>query len=311
MRHSCISCLMGLFLLTGIAASENPVKPPEKEGVMLERLFPRMRKDASWRSVAAHAIGFRTYHPQGLAAVGDRFFLSSVEVIDRKAEKGIGHLFEMSRTGSLMRETTVGEDALYHPGGMDYDGKHLWFPVAAYRPDSESIVYTADPETLHIREVFRFKDHLGAASHFPEKGILVAVNWGARCFYRWKTVESNGEWTVPEPERPEISPNGNHYIDYQDMQRIPGTCWLLCSGLQTYTVTDAKLPSMKLGGIDLVHVEELHAHHQAPVPPRPALLPAWTQNPFFVETSKSGLRFFFVPEDEKSFIHVFEVDVGE
>ena len=266
-----------------------------------------MAKDSTWHEVATQTIPFRTFHPQGMAATNDKFYLSSVEVIDRKADKGVGHLFEMDRKGTLLREMTLGEGAVYHPGGIDYDGRLIWVPVAEYRPGSSSIVYTVAPETLQSREMFRFKDHLGAISHFPDKKLLVAASWGSRRFYRWKTLENAGEWTVSDPGHPEMFPNDSHYIDYQDVQRIPGTPYLLCSGLQTYAVDGGKAPAMKLGGIDLVHVDELHAHHQVPVPVRPALFPAWTQNPFYVEPSESGLRFFFIPEDEKSSIHVFEV----
>jgi hypothetical protein len=308
--NRCVFCLLGLCLTAAAAAAEDPGGSPGKEGVVLQQRFQQMAKGSSWREVATHAIGFRTFHPQGMTAVGDRFYLSSVEVIDRKADKGIGHLFEIGRTGALLREMTLGEGTMYHPGGIDYDGKRIWVPAAAYHPDSSSIVYTVNPETLRAREVFRFNDHLGAVSHFLEKQLLVAASWGARHFYRWKTVERDGEWTVSDPEHPEKFPNGNHYIDYQDMQRLPGTAYLLCSGLQSYSIGENKLPTASLGGIDLVQVEELRAHHQIPVPLRPALAPAWTQNPFYVETSDTGLRFFFVPEDEKSSIHVFEVEPG-
>ena len=35
---------------------------------------------------------------------------------------------------------------MYHPGGIDYDGRHIWVSVAEYRPNSRSIVYRIDPE---------------------------------------------------------------------------------------------------------------------------------------------------------------------
>ena len=242
-----------------------------------------------------------------MTAVGDRFFLSSVEVVDREKGQGTGHLFEMNRTGALLRETTLGEGEMYHPGGIDYDGTNVWVSVGAYRPDSASIVYTVNPDTLQSREVFRFADHLGAVVHFPDKNLLVAVSWGSRHFYRWETVLQDGQWTVPDPEHPVMKPNGSHYIDYQDTQRIPGTPYLLCSGLQGYSLPEGKLSGIRLGGIDMVNVEELCAHHQVPVPVRPSLMPAWTQNPFYVELVNEGLRFFFIPEDNKSSMYVFEV----
>lgn len=291
--------LMLLVLMPAIA---------EAGQVPLEEAFCKLAKDSLTEPVETREIKFPTFHPQGLTAVSDRLFLSSVEVIDRTAEQGKGHLFEMNRDGELLRAIQLGENALYHPGGIDYDGTNIWVPVAAYRPNSAAIVYTVDPETMESREMFRFNDHLGAVSHFPDKGLLIAVNWGSRRFYRWKTEKRDGVWTVPDPAHPEMRDNGNFYIDYQDMQRIPGTVYLLCAGLQSYGKPDSKLPSLLLGGIDMVQVEELRACHQIPMPLRKTPLSAWTQNPFFVESYEQGLRFLFIPEDNKSTLYVFEVN---
>ena len=296
-----VLCNVALFLCLSAVADTNG-------SFVLETRFRQVSKGTIWKETGQHKLNFNTHHPQGMTAVGERFFLSAVEVIDREQERGIGHLYEIGRRGTLLRETTLGEGEVYHPGGIDYDGTSIWVPVAAYRPDSASIVYAVSPDTLEIREVFRFKDHLGAIAHFPDKNILVAVSWGSRRFYRWETVLLDGTWIVPDPEHPKMQLNGNHYIDYQDMQRIPGTPWLLCSGLQTYAAPGKKLPSLRIGGIDLVNTDQLLAHHQVPVPTRPPAAPAWTQNPFYVETRGDTLCFFFIPEDNKSFIHMFEID---
>ncbi|HNY87318.1 MAG TPA: DUF6454 family protein [Candidatus Hydrogenedentes bacterium] len=275
-------------------------------GQDLAAAFQALGKDAVWTEVSSRALEFPSFHPQGMAAVGDRLFLSSVEVLDREAGKGTGHLFEMDREGRKLREITLGEGALYHPGGMDHDGGRLWVSVGEYRPDSRSIVYTVDPATLESREVFRFADHLGAVAHLPEEGLLVGVSWGARRWYSWKTETRDGVVTVPDPDHPESRPNGNHYIDYQDMQRVPGTRWLLCAGLQQYTLPGGRLPALRLGGIDLVDTAGPVAVHQIPVPVRNAGAPAWTQNPFLVEMGPDGVRFLFVSGDDHSTLHVFE-----
>jgi hypothetical protein len=283
-------------------------KAADEGEATLEMQFRQLGKGANWQEVGTQQMGFQTFHPQGMTAVGDRFFLSSVEVVDRAKEQGIGHLFEMDRFGVLLRQTTLGEGNMYHPGGIDYDGKNIWVSVAEYRPNSASIVYAVSPDTLESREVFRFNDHLGAIAHFPERNLLVAVTWGARYFCRWETTEKNGQWIVLDPENPVMKPNGNHYMDYQDMQRIPDTPWLLCSGIQMYAAPEKRLMSLRLGGIDLVHVDQLIAHHQVPVPVRSPVMPAWTQNPFYVELVDKKLRFFFVPEDNKSSIYMLDVD---
>jgi len=296
-----------MTLLLLLAWLGNGAFAADNNGAALEQHFRQLTKSSSWRLVETRQVGFKTHHPQGLTAAGDRFYLSSVEVIDRKTDRGTGHLFEMDRNGALLRQITLGEGKMYHPGGIDYDGRNIWVSVSEYRPDSASIVYAVDPDTIEYREVFRFDDHLGAISHFPDKNFLVAVNWGSRRFYRWNTEKRDGKWSVPDPQNPLMQPNGSHYIDYQDMQRIPGTPYLLCGGIQGYSLPDNRFAGLRLGGIDLVHVEELRAHHQIPVPPRPPAAPAWTQNPLYVESTDTGLRFYFVPEDNKSSIHVFDL----
>ncbi len=299
---------LGIFVLVLATWFAPALFAVEGDSVLLEKHFRELTKDTNWRPTSTHEVSFPTHHPQGMTAVNDRFFLSSVEVVDRAADEGVGHLFEMDRNGVLTRQITLGEGALYHPGGIDYDGARLWVPVAAYRPDSAAIMYTVNPDTLESQEVFRFDDHLGAAAHCPEQNLLVAVSWGSRRFYRWDTVELNGRATVPDPANPLMQPNGSHYIDYQDMQRIPGTTYMLCSGLRSYQTTENRLAAFRLGGIELVDMKELRAHHQVPVPVRPPAAPAWTQNPFYVQATEQGLRFFFVPEDNKSSIHIFEVE---
>src|SRR6187455_3465049 len=95
----------------------------------------RLTRTTKWMRVATVPIGFNTFHPQGMVKIGGSFFVSSVEVHDRDAGKGVGHLFKIDATnGTLVADRTLGEGAIYHPGGMDYDGKDIWVPVAEYRP---------------------------------------------------------------------------------------------------------------------------------------------------------------------------------
>ncbi len=293
------------ILLLALMTSASAASPENT----LETLFRNLDPGALGHPVETRELNFSTHHPQGMTAAGDCFYLSSVEVTDRAAEKGTGYLIEMDRQGSLLRTITLGEGPLYHPGGIDFDGTNIWVPVAAYRSDSAAIVYTVNPETLQSKEVFRFKDHLGAISHFPKQHLLIGVNWGSRRFYRWKTKRQGGEWIVRNPDHPDTQFNGNHYIDYQDIQRVPGTSFLLCAGLRTYTEPGRHLPSLHLGGIDLVHIRELRAHHQLPMPLRPSGRRTWTQNPFYVESCEQGLRFFFIPEDSTSRMYIFEVGI--
>ena len=128
--------------------------------------------------------------------------------------------------GNLLADLTLGEETMYHPGGIDYDGDDIWVPVAEYRPDSRSIVYRVDPNTMKATEVFRFADHLGAIVHDTDDRTLHAVSWGSRRFYRWP-LAGDGRVTGAEPRR---SLNTSHYLDYQDCKYVGGR-QMLCTGV--------------------------------------------------------------------------------
>src|SRR4051794_10576824 len=70
------------------AAQENPRFTLADRVTLLTR-------DASWTLVASIPIRFRTFHPQGMVKIGQAFFVSSVEVQDRAAGRGTGHLFQI------------------------------------------------------------------------------------------------------------------------------------------------------------------------------------------------------------------------
>ncbi|MEU8606857.1 DUF6454 family protein [Actinoplanes sp. NPDC048791] len=83
---------------------------------------------------------------QGLARVGDRLILSSVEILeapvrypepvggyDRTPGKGRGHVFVLDLNGNLQHDIVLGEGDMYHPGGIDVDGRSLLVPVAERR----------------------------------------------------------------------------------------------------------------------------------------------------------------------------------
>ncbi len=142
-----------------------------------------------------------------MVKIGGAFFVSSVEVrvatrrfpkpvngYDRDAGVGVGHLFKIDQQGNLLASLTLGEGDAYHPGGIDYDGRHIWVPVSEYRPDSRSIIYKVDPETMKPVEVFRFPDSIGAIVHNTDDRTLHGVSWGSRRFYRW-TMDADGRVT--------------------------------------------------------------------------------------------------------------------
>lgn len=278
--------------------------------------FTGLNRDSVWTRTVALRLPFRTFHPQGMVRVGPYWFLSSVEILrtPRKlaapvdghaydAGAGIAHLFKLGPDGRLLAELKLGEGSIYHPGGMDYDGRYLWVPVAEYRPDSRSIVYRITPATMTVEQVLTVPDHIGGIVHDTEDGSLNGLSWGSRRFYRWP-LDADGKVAAGAPE---IVANPGDYIDYQDCH-YAGARQMLCGGLAGYRLKPW-LPPFSIGGIDLIDLTTHRAAWQAPVPLWTPLGRPMTQNPFWMEASQTGLRAWFVPEDEISTLYAYEVKV--
>jgi Family of unknown function (DUF6454) len=281
-------------------------------------IVPSLTRDRAWTLVETVPMKFTTHHPQGLVKIGDTLFVSSVEVkvrtrrftqpvdgYDRDVGEGVGHLFKTDLKGNLLAKLTLGEGSIYHPGGIDYDGNHIWVPVSEYRPNSRSIVYRVDPATMTSTEIFRFGDHLGGIVHDTDDRTLHGISWGSRRFYRW-TLDASGRVTnatVP-PERLRTL-NTSHYLDYQDC-KYAGRHRMLCTGV-TEMRQRPDAPAFRLGGIDLVDLRDGRPLHQVPVllwTPGGLVM---THNPVWLEPTPAGLRGYFMPEDDNSTLYVYEV----
>jgi hypothetical protein len=280
----------------------------------------KLSRGTQWKPVSAVPINFLTHHPQGMVKIGDTLFVSSVEIkeptkrfpqpvdgYDRDTGAGVGHLFKIDMKGNLIADLTLGEGTVYHPGGIDYDGKYIWVPVAEYRPNSRSIVYRVDPETMKAEEMFRFPDHVGGVVHNTDDKSLHGVSWGSRRFYRW-SLDENGKPTNAN-ENPEKlrALNTSHYLDYQDC-KYAGKSRMLCSGVTEMRVTPEATP-FRLGGLDLVNLADGRPIFQTPVLLWTASGFDMTHNPVWMETSDVGIRGYFMPEDDKSTLYIYETEV--
>jgi hypothetical protein len=301
------------------AALAAPIAFAAPDPVLGERVL-KLTRGTKWNEVAAIKIGFRTHHPQGMLKIGDEFFVSSVEILkpttrypeprdgyDRDTGEGKGHLFKIGPKGELLADLVLGEGAVYHPGGIDYDGESLWVPVAEYRPNSASIVYRVDPKTMKAVEVFRFRDHVGGIVRDTVSNTLHGVSWGSRRFYAWP-LGADGKITNADakPEALRVM-NPAQYIDYQDCHYL-GQRRMLCSGLNTYR-TKADGAPFFLGGWEVVNLADNRAVWQVPVELWAPSGKPMTQNPFFVEPTAAGLRAYFMPDDDNSTLFVFEAAV--
>jgi hypothetical protein len=283
-------------------------------------LTPRVRqlsRATRWRLVSSTPVNFNAHHPQGMVKVGDALFVSSVEVrtpterfarpaggYDRTPGEGTGHLFELDLRGNLLAALKLGEGTIYHPGGIDWDGRFLWVPVAEYRPHSRSIVYRVNPATMKATEVFRYNDHIGAIVHDTDDRALHGVSWGSRYFYRWPLDLRGRATNAATPPARLRRVNHSFYVDYQDCHYL-GRHEMLCGGLGVYrTAKDG--PEFRLGGLELVDLRTGRAQHQTPVELWTESGLPMTHNPFWVETTPGGLRAYFMPEDKQSTLYIYE-----
>ena len=291
----------------------------DQGGVISERV-KKLTRAVKWTQVAAIPINFNTYHPQGMVKIGDTYFLSTVDIrkpttryaqlqdgYDRDTGEGVGHLIKFDAKGNLVTDLTLGEGSVYHPGGIDYDGKWIWVPTAEYRPNSRAILYRVDPATMKATEVLRYGDHIGGLVYNTESKTLHGVSWGSRRFYRW-TFDGDGKVSnaSTRPEDLRVL-NRSNYIDYQDCKYLSRQ-EALCSGLNMYQPKKDG-PRFALGGFEIVDLTSNQAIYQVPVE-------LWTEgglpmtyNPFWIEPTSNGLRAYFMPEDEKSTLYVYEAEV--
>jgi hypothetical protein len=309
-----LKCVM-VFTVAAVAAA---AVPADTRAVLAERVT-KLTRDSFWKPVSSVPMKFTTYHPQGMVKIGDTLFVSSVEIqvrtrrlpetpgrYDRDTGRGVGHVFKIDLAGNRLADLRLGEGSVYHPGGLDYDGEYIWVPVAEYRPNSRSIIYRIDPATMKATEVFRFEDHLGAIVHNTDDNTLHGVSWGSRRFYRW-TLGPDGRVTNADAPPEMLSTvNTSHYLDYQDCKYV-GARRMLCTGVTELRQTPDASP-FRLGGIELVDLGDGRPVHQVPVLLWTTGGMDMTHNAVWIEPSAKGLRGYFMPEDDKSTLYMYDVE---
>jgi hypothetical protein len=284
-----------------------------KKGTQLEEKFQKLTRNNIWEQKEKFDLQFNTYHPQGMTKIGDLYYMSSVEIIEKPAKydqprdgydrspgKGIGHLFLFNEEGKLLKDLKFGEGNIYHPGGIAYDGKSIWLSVAEYRPNSKSIIYKVNPETMKSQEVFRTNDHIGGILRGEKQGTLKAVSWGSRTFY-----EFNEKGKVLRK-----SNNPSHFIDYQDCENA-GKNNMICSGITELPQQGSATAKYELGGLALLDMKTMDMVHELPITLVSPHGHAVTRNPVFLENTKQGLKMHAVPDDDQSSMLVYETNVSK
>jgi hypothetical protein len=283
----------------------------EKEGQQLTEKFQKLSRNTVWEEKEKVDLQFDTYHPQGMTKVGNLYYMSSVEIIekpvkykepqngyDRTPGKGIGHLFVFDGQGKLLKDIKLGEGDMYHPGGIAFDGEAIWVSVAEYRPDSKSIIYKLDPETMKPEEMFRANDHIGGILKDSRNGNLKAVSWGSRTFY-----EFSQKGKVLKQ-----SSNPSHFVDYQDCESA-GKDNLICSGITELPQPGSSTSKYELGGLALLDSKSMDVVHEQPITLFSSKGHVITRNPVYLENSDQGIRLYSVPDDDQSSMYVYESNI--
>lgn len=254
----------------------------------------RIGRNSRWELVSEVPLDFPTHHPQGMAFAGGLTFLSSVQILDeplpaadpalRTPGSGTGHVFVLDADGGLISDITVGEGAMYHPGGIDFDGDNVWVSLAEYRGSSRSIIYTVDPVKHTARERFRVDDHIGWILRDPASDLLFGGNWGSRHLYTW---DSDGR-VLDRWENPD------HFIDYQDAQ-LAGPGLLLCSGISLLPLPAGG--THELGGLALVDPLNRRINRNVPVSLFSDAGHVITRNPVALTSDTKEILLHAAPDD--------------
>lgn len=208
---------------------------------------------------------------------------------DRTPGRGIGHVFVMDREGHLQRDIILGEGDMYHPGGIDSDGRSVWVPLAQYRPGSSSIIYRIDLKTLGVHKEFEVKDHIGGIVRDEVTGHLIGNNWGSRRFYEW-----NGQgrqiagWD-----------NSQYFVDYQDCQYVPDRK-MLCGGVTNLPQTPAAGGAgavYELGGMALIDLRSHAVVHEVPFQQWSTAGHVVTRNPLKLAADGDKLTMWAAPDN--------------
>lgn len=302
------------FLIILFCCQNLPSFAQQKNGAETPPLLQTLLKQpdaATWLAKDTVALGFNTHHTQGMLKIGDYFYLSTVEVhtwphrykqpiegYDRDPGVGTGHLFKFDNAGKLVAQLQLGEADMYHPGGIDFDGKDIWVPVCEYRPYGRSVLYRVDPEKMTAVKAGDCNDAIGAVAFNRQTKELIGMNWDAEHYYRWQWSEKEQLLQLKDKQK-----NPHRFIHYQDCQYI-GNDIMLCSGLRSYTSGDTRL---KLGGLQAIRISDHSSLWEIPVPVWVGNNTPLTNNPFFAEITSQGTLLYFIPEDDRSKMYVYEV----
>lgn len=282
---------------SAVAAQSEPASDSD-----LATAFGAVDRATTWELTGKLKLDFPTFHTEGIAFAGDRVFLSAVEIVeptvkfptpqggyDRTPGKGVGHVFVMDRQGNLEKDIVLGEGDMYHPGGIDFDGKNVWVPVAQYRPDSSAIIYRIDASSLAVHKQFEVNDHFGGIVLDKTTGHLVGNTWGSRRFAEWNT----------KGRQLKTWKNTGYFVDYQDCQYVPAAK-MICAGVTNLSQTPTAggtAATYELGGLALIDLRSHNVLREVPMQQWSTAGHVTTRNPVKLAADGNKLTMWTAPDN--------------
>ena len=312
MKRICTYILM-MVASVAVCSAAYAAKPLPKQGNRVVKALMATEPE-EWQLIGSVDLKFDTYHPQGMLKVGDTFYITTVKV-DRRPRysrqgkqvsvmdegAGKGYLMQFDADGNLLKRIELCEGAIFHPGGMDFDGRYIWVPITKYYPYSRSLIVRVEARTHQVEKVCYVDDSIGAIIHDSDNNILVGANWDADEFLTWQL---DGKLRVKDAELPAAErrhANTAKHLAIQDSKYI-GDGKMVGFGLKS----SAK---GRIGGFDVIDTRTFEKLRSADIElrtPRKAIV---SGNPSTIEIVGDKMRLYFAPEDNKTTLYIYQTQI--
>lgn len=296
-----------------VCSASYAAKPLSKQGKRVAKAL--MSTDPNeWQLVESIDLKFDTYHPQGMLKVDDTFYITTVKVerrprYTRQGKQvsimdegaGKGYLMQFDAGGNLLKCIELCEGAIFHPGGMDFDGRYIWVPITKYYPYSRSLIVRVDVRSHQVEKVCYVDDSIGAIIHDTDNNILVGANWDADEFLTWQLDSAlevkDAELTAAERRHA----NTAKHLAIQDSKYIGGGK-MVGFGLKNG-------PKGRVGGFDVIDTRTFEKLRSADIELRTPRKSIVSGNPSTIEIVGDKMRLYFAPEDNKTTLYIYQTQI--
>ena len=312
MKRICTYILM-MVASVMVCSASYAAKPLSKQGKRVAKAL--MSTDPNeWQLVESIDLKFDTYHPQGMLKVDDTFYITTVKVerrprYTRQGKRvsvmdegaGKGYLMQFDAGGNLLKCIELCEGAIFHPGGMDFDGRYIWVPITKYYPYSRSLIVRVDVRNHQVEKVCYVDDSIGAIIHDTDNNILVGANWDADEFLAWQLDSALEVKDVELTAAERRHANTAKHLAIQDSKYIGGGK-MVGFGLKNG-------PKGRVGGFDVIDTRTFEKLRSADIELRTPRKSIVSGNPSTIEIVGDKMRLYFAPEDNKTSLYIYQSQI--